>query len=275
MQLQASGFDPALQKRALSAAVLAFLALASVWLGGWAFALLVVIAIFGMAWELGHLLPGPSAGAFRASIAAAALIPSLAVVLVTLREPRMALLTIGLGAVAIGLLAAALRVDHAGRIGAGVAYIGIPAVALTWLDAVPEDGWLLVLWLLLVVWATDIFAYAVGRMVGGARLAPSISPGKTWSGLAGGVLGAVLVGAAASHQMGGRPILAALLAAMLAVIGQIGDLYESSLKRQRGVKDSGRSIPGHGGILDRLDSLLFAAPVYALAVVYAQPVVLS
>ncbi|HET9020103.1 MAG TPA: phosphatidate cytidylyltransferase, partial [Acetobacteraceae bacterium] len=103
-----------------------------------------------------------------------------------------------------------------------------------------------------------IGAYLSGRLVGGARLAPRISPGKTWSGAIGGLLAAALVGAAAG---GGR---GALVAAVLSVVAQAGDLAESAAKRRAGVKDSGRLIPGHGGVLDRLDALLAAAPAAAL-----------
>jgi len=122
------------------------------------------------------------------------------------------------------------------------------------------------LWLLFVVWATDIAAYFVGRGIGGPRLAPGISPGKTWAGLAGGMLGAAVVGGAVAAASGGPAGLAVMVALVLAVVAQAGDLFESFLKRRAGLKDSGTLIPGHGGVLDRLDGLLFAAPAYALLV---------
>ena len=121
-----------------------------------------------------------------------------------------------------------------------------------------------VLWLLLVVWATDICAYVVGRSVGGPKLAPRISPGKTWSGLMGGVAGASLVG---GHRRAGpgRRLLARRRGRRLpgGRRRRCGDLFESALKRRAGVKDSGHLIPGHGGLLDRIDGLVFAAPVFA------------
>jgi phosphatidate cytidylyltransferase len=129
------------------------------------------------------------------------------------------------------------------------------------------------LWLFLVVWATDIFAYFVGRGIGGAKLAPSISPGKTWAGLVGGMLGAAVVGGIVSTATGGPIWLAIVAAPVLAVVAQAGDLFESLLKRRAGVKDSGTLIPGHGGALDRLDGLLFATPVYALLVGFGARVV--
>ena len=120
-------------------------------------------------------------------------------------------------------------------------------------------------WLLMVVWATDSAAYLVGRRVGGARLAPSISPGKTWAGLGGGVIGASLASVIVAWALGSeRLVHAAGLGAGFAVIAQLGDLAESMLKRRAGVKDSGSLIPGHGGVLDRVDGLLLTAPALSL-----------
>ncbi len=112
-----------------------------------------------------------------------------------------------------------------------------------------------VLFLLLVVWCSDIGAYVAGRVVGGPRLAPAISPGKTWSGAAGGLLAAVVGGMLVTRVNAWW----AMAAAGLGIASQLGDLGESALKRHYGVKDSGRSIPGHGGLLDRLDGLMAAA----------------
>ena len=120
------------------------------------------------------------------------------------------------------------------------------------------DGLTLLLWLLLTVWATDIFAFFVGRSLGGPRLAPRISPKKTWSGLAGGVLAAVAVGLAFAYGLDSSKNWAfpMVLGALLALIAQAGDLMESGLKRRFGVKDSSNLIPGHGGVLDRIDGLM-------------------
>jgi phosphatidate cytidylyltransferase len=154
------------------------------------------------------------------------------------------------------------------RGGAGVLALGLPyilpcAAALIWLRA-DEAGAGNVLFLLLVVWATDIGAYLLGRLVGGPKLAPAISPGKTWSGAAGGLAAAMLVGLAASLMDGFTPWHGALVAGGLAIVAELGDLLESRLKRYFGVKDSGALIPGHGGLLDRLDAMLTAAPTAAL-----------
>jgi phosphatidate cytidylyltransferase len=157
-----------------------------------------------------------------------------------------------------GVGAIALTMGLAGRsvaLGWGVLYIGIPAFALVALNWAWAE---LVLWLFLVVWATDIFAYFAGRAIGGAKLAPRISPNKTWAGLIGGVIGAGAVGWVGAWLMEVDPLFF-WLGAPMAVLAQLGDLYESSVKRRHGVKDSGTLLPGHGGVLDRLDGLLPAA----------------
>jgi phosphatidate cytidylyltransferase len=144
---------------------------------------------------------------------------------------------------------------------AGLSYILLAVVAVVWLR---RSGWENLLLVLLVVWATDIGAYLVGRLLGGPRLAPRISPGKTWSGAAGGFGCALAVGLGAASLGQSSPGPALAVAAGLSIAAQAGDLLESGMKRHFGVKDSGRLIPGHGGLLDRLDGLLAAAPVAAL-----------
>jgi phosphatidate cytidylyltransferase len=186
------------------------------------------------------------------------------VVLAASGRPSEALLALLAGALAAGLIAWRLGASPL-WIGLGAAYLALPALALIWLRGLPEFGLEIVVWLLAVVWTTDILAYLVGRSVGGPRLAPSISPGKTWSGLCGGVLAAALAGGVTAWAIGSERLLqAAGLGGLLAVVSQIGDLIESTLKRRAGVKDSGTLIPGHGGVLDRLDGLILAAPVLAL-----------
>lgn len=141
----------------------------------------------------------------------------------------------------------------------GIPYIGLATAALIWMRADPAAGRANVLFVVLIVWAGDIGAYLAGRIIGGPKLAPAISPGKTWSGAAGGLCAAILV--ALCHGITAR---AALVAVALSVVAQAGDLLESDLKRMLGVKDSGHLIPGHGGLFDRLDGMLTAAPVAAL-----------
>ena len=113
------------------------------------------------------------------------------------------------------------------------------------------------LWLLVMVWAIDSFAYFAGRTIGGPKLMPSISPKKTWAGLIGGMFGAIATGVAASMMIGtGSPMLLGAVSAGLAIVEQLGDFVESAMKRRAGLKDSGHLIPGHGGMLDRVDGLI-------------------
>jgi len=148
----------------------------------------------------------------------------------------------------------------------GLAGLATLAPALALLVVLVRDHPWEALTVLVAVWAADIGAYAVGRLWGHHRMAPHISPGKTWEGLLGGtVLGAVAAGAMAwgRPELGAVPVLAGAGAAV-ALMGQVGDLSESMFKRRAGRKDSGRFLPGHGGILDRIDSLTAAVPLYVL-----------
>lgn len=145
----------------------------------------------------------------------------------------------------------------------GAVYILPAVIALLWLRDDPAGGAVRVLFILCVVWSSDIGAYMTGRLFGGAKLAPTISPGKTWSGAAGGLVSAIVVGMIFARLNDGAAGSAMAIAALLGGVAQAGDLFESGLKRYFDVKDSGRSIPGHGGLLDRLDAVLTAAPVAA------------
>jgi phosphatidate cytidylyltransferase len=138
-----------------------------------------------------------------------------------------------------------------------IAYVLAAIVTLLWLRHQPALGRETILWIVCCTWATDIGAYVVGRSAGGARLAPRISPGKTWSGLVGGMAWSAVASAAFGYALGlGQTVPLAIVGALLAVVGQVGDLLESGLKRLAGVKDSGTLIPGHGGLLDRVDGLV-------------------
>ena len=145
------------------------------------------------------------------------------------------------------------------------AYALAALVALLWLRHQPVMGRETILWIVACIWATDIGAYFVGASAGGAKLAPRISPSKTWSGLIGGMAWAAAVSAAMGFAFGlGTTLSLAAIGACLAVVGQIGDLVESAAKRGAGVKDSGNLIPGHGGLLDRVDGLVAVLVVVAL-----------
>ncbi len=255
----------------MSAAVLAPMALGCIWVGGSAFAILVALVTVGLSYEWLTLCGQ------RRSPVAWLLFAALPI--------AVALTAFSAAIYAIALLAAATAAGRAaGRdlspprpLALGLPYFGLAAVALVWLRQPPLSGGANVIVLLLVVWASDIGAYVVGRAVGGPRLAPAISPGKTWSGAVGGLVASGALGLAASAVLGrglhlARPVEVAV---MVGVIAQVGDLFESNLKRQFGVKDSGTMIPGHGGLLDRLDAVLTAAPVAALlALVLGRGVVL-
>jgi phosphatidate cytidylyltransferase len=150
-----------------------------------------------------------------------------------------------------------------GWYGAGFVYALLPALALLWIRERDAHGLDLLIWTFLVTWSTDIGAYFVGRSWGRRKLAPSISPGKTMEGLYGGMAAATLIGGAWSLATGlGTALL--LLPPLFAFAAQMGDLFESWMKRRAGVKDSGTWLPGHGGILDRLDGLVPVAVLTAL-----------
>ncbi|KAF5887423.1 MULTISPECIES: phosphatidate cytidylyltransferase [Rhizobium] len=141
----------------------------------------------------------------------------------------------------------------------GLFYAGATGLALAAIRSDDRPGLYAMLFVFAVVWATDILAYFVGRALGGPKLAPSISPGKTWSGAIGGAISAVVAGVLLIHfLLPGAEIVAAGVAFVLSVCSQVGDLFESFIKRKFGVKDSSRLIPGHGGVMDRVDGLIFA-----------------
>lgn len=139
----------------------------------------------------------------------------------------------------------------------GLFYIAFPIFCVIKLRIMNSN---IVLWMFFVIWATDIFAFFSGKTFGGKKLAPKISPNKTWSGLAGGVGASMFIGLLSSVMFPGGIFFFIFMSAILALIEQAGDLFESKIKRTFGVKDSGNIIPGHGGILDRLDGLMFTAP---------------
>jgi phosphatidate cytidylyltransferase len=144
----------------------------------------------------------------------------------------------------------------------GFLYALIPALALLWIRDRADHGILLILWVFIVTWATDIGAFFVGRAFGRAKLAPSISPNKTVAGLYGGIAGATLL-AGGWALVAGLDLALLVLAPLFAVAAQAGDLFESWMKRRAGVKDSGDWLPGHGGLLDRLDGLVPVAVLTA------------
>ncbi len=256
-----------LRARVLSALVLLPPVIAAVWLGGLWFLLLVALAAAVAGWEFGGLLRLEKSrrlllAAFTGLMALALWVvgadrsyPELIVFLVT---PPLAL----------GILARLWRLTRVAWGCAGFAWIWLGLGSAVWLRE-QEQGLAWVVWLLVVVWATDIAGYFAGRAIGGPKLAPRISPGKTWSGLMAAMAVAALVGWFAAFWLFTRSDAGAgLAAAVLAGIAQAGDLFESALKRHFAVKDSSDLIPGHGGLLDRIDGLLFAAPALAMGLTF-------
>lgn len=139
----------------------------------------------------------------------------------------------------------------------GLFYILIPIYAVIKIRLYDAD---ILFWMFAIIWATDIFAFFAGRTLGGAKLAPGISPNKTWSGLAGGVIASIVIGFMSSFMFAGGVLFFVFISAFLSIIEQVSDLMESKFKRIFGVKDSGNLIPGHGGVLDRLDGMMLVAP---------------
>jgi phosphatidate cytidylyltransferase len=217
------------------------------------------LAAAGVLWEWTSLV----ARADRRVVLMAGLAPlALAVVLVGANRLLAGVIVVVMGALSAAALApAARRLWVAG----GLPYAGAIALAPVALRADTEYGFLAVIFLYAVVWSTDIAAYFVGRAVGGPKLMPAVSPKKTWSGAIGGLTAAVAVAvvtAQAAGLTGWLPIV--LVAVALSVLAQAGDLFESSLKRRFGAKDSSHLIPGHGGLMDRLDGFVAAAVLAAL-----------
>lgn len=248
--------------RAAVGAGLAGLAIGALWLGGHAFWLLCVLLAMGVLHEWAGLGATPRATTRLAQLALMvplALLSPLAIVEPRTHVPYFLALGFVLGAAMfVG------AVSRRGFLAAGVVYAGLPVLALLLIRDQPR-GAEFAFWALGLVWLCDIGAYFAGRWLGGPRLAPGISPNKTWAGALGGVALASLFGALL-HQATGLPWRLTLATPLLAVLAELGDLFESWLKRQAGVKDSGTLLPGHGGLLDRLDGLVPVLPVAALLV---------
>jgi phosphatidate cytidylyltransferase len=251
-----------LAKRTIVGLLLIAVALSATYAGGFAFLALVTAGLLLLfaEWAVMHRI----APSWRP---AALGLLAIICVLVHLGHPLAALALLAVvSAILGGGYKSRLPVFYPGRWTAtGLLYAGCPAVALIWLRAQPE-GLAWIVWLFVIVWATDSFAYFAGRTFGGPKLAPQVSPSKTWAGLGGGMSGAALTAALLAPALGLDMSHPALAGGALAVLAQLGDLYESWLKRKVNVKDSGTLLPGHGGVMDRLDGLIPVACVVALLV---------
>lgn len=251
--------------RVLTSVLMMPLMLGAIYLGGAVFDVLIVAMAAVLIWEWHGLLARGARGLYGVAVCGTA-----GVLAASVLDIRLAA-GFALVSVLIAVMAAGRRGGDRFLLGVGPLYIGLPCLALLVLRA--KFGFAATAWVFAMIWATDIGAYAFGRGIGGPKLAPRISPNKTWAGLLGGMLCSAAVGAAgvALPCLGsGAPGWAVLagLGAVLAVVAQAGDLFESAIKRRVGAKDSSRLIPGHGGVLDRVDGLLTAAPA-ALAALAA------
>jgi phosphatidate cytidylyltransferase len=249
-----------LTRRVLSALVLVPLALGAAYFGGSVFLAFWALAALGVLWEWDSLVCTQDRNAVFAT---GALTIVGGAVLWGLGRMAPALILTGLGVLAVATLASSSR-----RMWciAGIVCAGILMYAPLMLRRDPAYGLIAILFLFSVVWSTDIVAYFVGRAVGGPKLAANISPNKTWSGAVGGLAGG-LIGGIATAMLTGMVNIAAIgtVAAALSVASQFGDLAESAIKRRFNVKDTSGLIPGHGGLMDRLDGF-FAAAVVAVAI---------
>jgi len=245
--------------RVLSAVVLAPLALAVAWLGDWPFALFWGIAAIAVLWEWTTLVVGPRHPQMLLSGAAAI---AVAAALAWRSRPVMAILLVGLGALAAAIFAPRERRFW---ITAGIGYAGSLLLAPLLLRADQAFGFSAMVLLFAIVWSTDIIAYFAGRALGGPKLLPAVSPKKTWSGAIAGLLGAVVAAVAVARLLGVFDNgTIAVVAVLLSVAAQLGDLLESWVKRRFGAKDASQLIPGHGGVMDRLDGFWAAALVGCL-----------
>lgn len=268
----ASPIKSNLAARALSATVLIPTVLAAIWWGGGAFFLMLAISIGLMAVEWGKM----SAPEAPAEVAVTITVAVLTGVFAAYQGLYLAAWALMVGGGVAAAIASRHRTERAADAGYGVFYIAPACIILIWLrntasedqfSWVPQEGVAWTLTLFAITWAADIGAYATGRLIGGPKLWPRISPNKTWAGFAGGLAAATLTGVGMAAALPAMTI-SLEYSAVIGLVGggatMAGDLWESWLKRRFGVKDSGDLIPGHGGILDRVDGLMFAAIAIAI-----------
>jgi phosphatidate cytidylyltransferase len=245
-----------LQVRIISAIVLAAGVLSLTFVGGLPFRLLTALISATIFYEWSRMArstPASGVGLFPEALMAIFIVALVA----GLSAPVLLLLV-------AGMVIAAAAVGAARETGqwdaGGLAYAGLSGLTLALLRDGDRSGLVAILFLFAVVWATDILAYFVGRAVGGPKLAPSISPGKTQSGALGGAIGGVVAGLLLAMAAGAENLATlGVVALVLSIVSQVGDLFESWVKRRHGHKDSSRLIPGHGGVMDRVDGLVAAA----------------
>jgi phosphatidate cytidylyltransferase len=255
-----------LKLRILSGAVLASVAFLLAFAGPLPFAMLILVCALVISWEWGRLVRGATfdLGFFVHAIAVAA-----AIVLAGAGYAALAVAVLAIAAITL----IPLYVGRGARLSAlGVFYVGLPAVALLWLRSDEPFGFTAVLFVFAVVWSSDTAAYAAGRSIGGPKLWPRVSPNKTWAGLAGALTAGALAGGIFAILEPEAPALRlVMLGIALAFVAQAGDLAESALKRLFNLKDASDLIPGHGGFMDRMDSIVAAAVAAALLALAIDP----
>ncbi len=240
--------------RIASAAVMAPAAIFVAWLGNWPFAVFWGIAALAVLWEWTQLVVGPR---YPLMLVTGTSAIAVATLIGWRHRPITAALLVGLGALAATIFAPRERRFW---ITAGIGYAGCMMLAPMLLRSDTAYGLSAMLLLFAIVWSTDVFAYCAGRAIGGPKLAPRVSPKKTWSGAIAGTVGATLVAVVVANFLG--PFdkgTIAIIALLLSIMAQFGDLFESWIKRQFGAKDASHLIPGHGGAMDRLDGFWAAA----------------
>ncbi|ADJ23714.1 phosphatidate cytidylyltransferase [Hyphomicrobium denitrificans ATCC 51888] len=256
-----ASLPPELSKRIASGIVIGAIALAMTYWSPSLFTILMLVIAAAMSWEWGRMVRGATLTDPAMIVHVFAVL--LAVLLSASDMAGLAIASTVIGAIAVGALT--FGVGNAQLSGAGVLYTGLPVVALGWIRGDEPLGFSATLFVLLSVIVTDIGAYASGRTIGGPKLWPAVSPNKTWSGLLGGVLAASLAGGLFAWVSGtGSASWLAGLGLVLGLVAQGGDLAESALKRHFGVKDSSNLIPGHGGVMDRMDGIVTASVIAAI-----------
>lgn len=250
-----------LQLRVISATVLAPIAVAAVYFGEFYFTIFMGIAAAAMSFEWSRTSFRKNVSSYIALITIWIL---MSLYLAHTGAVLAAFLSILICTFGVLVLTWFQKTDKEWK-GAfiGPFYVGVPVICLIFLRAVPENGAALTASLFFIVWATDTGAYFAGRTIGGPKIAVSISPNKTWAGLVGGMIAAALVAVLCVHYLLNTGVslpLVAMSGAFLAIVAQAGDFAESGWKRYFGIKDASHIIPGHGGVLDRLDGVLFVAP---------------
>jgi phosphatidate cytidylyltransferase len=272
-ETQIEAYDPAtaqpdppnLALRTVSGLTLALVALSFAWAGARPFGVLVLIAGLLMSWEWGRVVRGRE---FDVALLVHGTAIAAAAILTSAGFAALGLAGLIIGAIIVLSLEFGVRPITSA---VGVLYSGLPTVALLWLRGSEPMGFEAILLIFVIVWASDTLAFAAGRTIGGPKLAPSVSPNKTWSGLGGALVAGGVAAAAFALTVGAPILLLALIGVMLGLVAQVGDLIESAWKRHFGFKDTSQLIPGHGGVMDRLDGVVAVAVTAALFGLFSDP----